>query len=91
VQKLIQLIGGYMVSFFLIMGLVLWALLALWPAFIARRKGYSFILFLIIALFISWLLALIIVFVLKDKNKTAETIAANQAAESALEKEENQS
>ena len=78
-------------TFFLIIGAVLWVLLALWPAFIARRKGYSFILFLIIALLISWLLALIIVFLLKDKNKTAESIAADQAAEAALEKEENKS
>ena len=78
-------------TFFLIMGALLWVLLALWPAFIARRKGYSFVLFLIIALLISWLLALIIVFILKDKNKTAEMVAANQAAEAALEKEENRS
>ena len=78
-----------MTSFFLIMGIVLWVLLALWPAFMARRKGYSFVLFLIIALFLSWLLALIIVLVMKDKNKTAESIAADQAAEAALAKEEN--
>jgi ABC-type Mn2+/Zn2+ transport system permease subunit len=70
------------------MGIVLWVLLALWPAFIARRKGYSFVLFMIIALLISWLLALIIVLILRDKNKTAESIAADQAAEAALEKEE---
>ena len=78
-------------TFFLIMGIVLWVLLALWPAFIARRKGYSFVLFLVIALLISWLLALVIVLILKDKNKTAEMVAANQAAEAALEKEESRS
>lgn len=78
-----------MTMFLIILGIVLWVLLALWPAFIARRKGYSFVLFLIIALFISWLLALIIILIMKDKNTTKESIANNKAAEDALEKEEN--
>lgn len=78
-----------MAAFLLIMGAVLWILLALWPAFIARRKGYSFILFLIFALLLSWLLALIVALILRDKNKSAESIADEKAAQAALEKEEN--
>jgi ABC-type Mn2+/Zn2+ transport system permease subunit len=78
-----------MTSFFVVMGIVLWVILAFWPAIIAKRKGYSFALFLIIALLVSWLLSLVIILVMKDKNQTAESIAADQAAEAALEKEEN--
>ncbi|HSW84984.1 MAG TPA: hypothetical protein VLF79_00005 [Candidatus Saccharimonadales bacterium] len=78
-----------MVSFFIVLGVALWIILAFWPSVIARRKGYSFILFLIIAILISWLLALIIVLFLKDKNETAKSRADDRAAEAELEKEEN--
>lgn len=74
--------------FFIVLGAVLWVILALWPAFMARRKGYSFLLFFILAVFISWLLTLIIVSFLEDKNETAASKAADRAAERALEKEE---
>lgn len=56
-----------MVSFFVILGMILWVTLAFWPAVMAKRKGYNFILFLLMAIFISWLLTLIIVLFLKDK------------------------
>lgn len=77
------------VSFYLILGIILWIIFAFWPAILARRKGYSFILFFLIALFISWLLALVIILVLKDKNQTPESLAADRAAEAELDKEEN--
>ncbi len=73
-----------------ILGIVAWFVLAFWPATIAKRKGYSFVLFLILAIFISWLIALIIALIMKDKNETAQERADDAAAEAALDKEENQ-
>lgn len=76
-------------GFLLVLGIVAWVVLALWPANVAKKKGYSFILFLLLALVISWLLALIIAFLLKDKNVTAQDEADDAAAEAALAKEES--
>lgn len=77
-------------SFFLVLGIALWVILAFWPAVIARRKGYSFALFLILALIVSWLIALIIALILKDKNETAQMRADDKAVDAILEKEESQ-
>jgi hypothetical protein len=55
----------------IILGIFLWVLVALWPAFIAKRKGYSFILFWVLGWFISWLLTLILVLLLPTKNQPA--------------------
>lgn len=79
-----------MYSFLAVLGVVLWIFLALWPAMMAKKKGYSFVLFFIISIFISWLLGLIIVLFLSDKNETAESREASAAAEKALDIEENQ-
>jgi len=59
---------------FVILGMVLWILLAFWPAMLAKRKGYSFILFLILSWFVSFIVTLIVVLILKDKN-SPQTIA----------------
>lgn len=75
-------------SFFLILGVLLWVVLAFWPAVMAKKKGYSFIIFLILAWFVSWLLTLIVVMFMKDKNQTPEDKADTKAAETALDKEE---
>lgn len=75
-------------SFLLVLGIIAWITVALWPAFIARKKGYSFILFWIISWFISFLLGLLLVLILRDKNETPQTRAADKAAEDALDKEE---
>jgi ABC-type Mn2+/Zn2+ transport system permease subunit len=56
--------------FFIILGIILWVALAFWPATIAKRKGYSFILFLIISWLLSWLVGLILALVVRDKNAT---------------------
>lgn len=72
-------------SYFAVLGIVAWVALALWPAFIAKRKGYSFVLFFIIGVFISFLLALIIAAVLKDKDPAVA--AADKAAEEDIERE----
>ncbi len=69
------------ISFVVILGIVLWVLLAFWPAIMARKKGYSFVLFALIAIFISFLLALVIVALLKDKNETAQDRADKKAVD----------
>lgn len=72
---------------FVILGMVLWILLAFWPAMLAKRKGYSFILFLILSWFVSFVITLIaVLFILKDKNIIAADRAANKAA---IESEKN--
>ncbi|HSX45655.1 MAG TPA: hypothetical protein VLG27_01460 [Candidatus Saccharimonadia bacterium] len=76
-------------SFFIILGIVLWVFIAFWPAFIAKNKGYSFILFLVLSWFVSFIITLIVVTLLKDKTMTKSDRAADRAAEAALEKEEN--
>ena len=53
-------------AFFIIMGVFLWILLAMAPAFIARKKGYSFLLFFLISLFFWWITLFVTIF-LKDK------------------------
>ncbi len=73
---------------FFILGVLLWVLLAFWPAMLAKRKGYSFILFLVLSWFVSFVITLIVVLFLKDKNMTASDRAADKAADAALEKEE---
>ena len=77
-------------AFIYVLGVILWVILAFWPAVIAKRKGYSFALFLIIALIISWLIALVIAILLKDKNETSSSRANEKAAEAIAEKQEKQ-
>lgn len=72
-------------SFFALLGIFAWVALAVWPAFIAKRKGYSFVLFFIIGVFLSFLIALIIAVALKDKDP--RVAAANEAAEEDIERE----
>ncbi len=76
-------------SFFIVLGIALWVILAFWPAVIARKKGYSFALFLITALFLSWIISLIVVLFLKDKTETAEQKADDIAVDAILEKQEH--
>ncbi len=52
--------------FFIILGTILWIALAFWPATIARRKGYSFILFFLISLLFWWITLFVTLF-MKDK------------------------
>lgn len=47
--------------------LFLWVLVALWPAMLAKQKGYSFWLFFLISLFFWWITLFVVLF-LKDKN-----------------------
>lgn len=76
-----------MSGFFVVLGIALWIFLAFWPAVMAKRKGYSFILFLLLAWVISWLLTLIVVLFLHDKNETAQQRADDKAVDEILDKE----
>lgn len=75
-------------SFVVILGVFLWIMFAFWPAFIAKQKGYSFILFLVLSWFVSFILTLLVAALLKDKTVTDEQKAADAAAEAAIEKAE---
>lgn len=76
-------------SFFLILGITAWIAVALWPAFIAKSKGYNFWLFFLISVFFSIIIALLVALLLHDKNETAEDKADEIAADEALEAEED--
>ena len=51
-----------------ILGLIIWILIALWPAHIARRKGHSWLLFFIFSLFF-FPAALITAFLVRDRRR----------------------
>lgn len=76
-------------SFLIILGVALWIAFAFWPALLAKRKGYSFIVFLLLSWFVSFLITLVVVLFLKDKTVTAADRAADKAAEAALERDES--
>lgn len=63
-----------------IIGIILWVLLAFWPAMLAKRKGYSFFLFLILSWFVSFAITLLAVLFLKDKNKISADQTINKTA-----------
>jgi len=79
---------GFGTSFILILGLAVWIVVAIWPAMIAKRKGYSFALFLSLAILFSFLISLIIALLLKNKNQTAKDRADEKAVNEELDKEE---
>ena len=47
---------------------VIWVLIAFWPARVARRKGHSFILFFIFSLFF-FPLALLVAYLVRDRTR----------------------
>lgn len=55
--------------------LFLWILVSLWPAFIAKRKGYSFILFYLLSLFF-WYITFFVAIIIKDKDTPITPAAA---------------
>jgi uncharacterized membrane protein YhdT len=54
-----------------IVGLIIWVLLAFWPARVAGRKGHSFIGYFILSLFF-FPLALIMAYVVQDRRVAAQ-------------------
>lgn len=76
-----------MYMFWVILGIVAWFAFALWPASIAKRKGYSFSLFLILGILTSFILTLIVAQLLKDKNETAQDRKEEREVEEVLTNE----
>ncbi|MFZ1301826.1 MAG: hypothetical protein WAQ27_04625 [Candidatus Microsaccharimonas sp.] len=74
-------------SFWLVLGIIAWVIIAFWPAQWAKNKGYSFFLFLILSWFVSFVLTLIIVALLRNKNETPRERADSQAVEEILDSE----
>ncbi len=74
--------------FYGLLGAVAWICLALWPANIAKRKGYSFTLFLLLGILVSFIIALIVAGLLKDKNQSAADKKAEKAVDKVLHKQE---
>lgn len=66
------------IVFFVTMGVVIWIALALWPAVVAKNKGYSFWLFLIASWFVSFIVTLIVALLLRDKTKPLPTTQQGQ-------------
>ncbi len=58
-----------------ILGVVLWVLVALWPARVAASKGRSFFLWFLMSLFFWWI-TLFVAYGLKDTNTPAAPSAA---------------
>jgi len=56
-----------------ILGLVLWVVIALWPARIAASKGRSFLLWFILSLFFWWI-TLFVALAMKDDRPTAAAV-----------------
>jgi ABC-type Mn2+/Zn2+ transport system permease subunit len=71
-----------------LLGIILWIILAFWPAIIARRKGHSFILFFLLSI-VFFFLSLVLALLVKDRTVTSADIAADKAAEKAIEKDES--
>jgi hypothetical protein len=70
-----------------ILGVIAWVLVAIWPARIASKKGYSFVLWFILSLFFWWITLFVAAFGLKDKTKTAQDIADEKAVDEIMARE----
>jgi ABC-type glycerol-3-phosphate transport system permease component len=51
-----------------VLAVVIWILIAFWPARVARRKGHSFLLFFIFSLFF-FPAALIVAYLVRDRTR----------------------
>ncbi len=51
---------------YLLLGIVIWVIIAFWPAMVAKRKGHSFILFFLLSL-VFFFLSLILAYVVEDR------------------------
>lgn len=61
--------------------LIVWIAIAIWPASIAKNKGYSFLLFFIISIPFWWI-TIFVALLLKDKTQgNAPTPPASPSAE----------
>jgi len=60
--------------------LVIWVALAFWPARVASRKGYSWLLFFIFSLFFFFI-ALLVAYLIKDRVLEAEEKVVEEISE----------
>ena len=75
----VSLLGFTISTIWAVILLIIWIALAFWPARVASRKGYSWLLFFIFSLFLFFI-ALIVAYVMPDK--VAEEVAeVEEAAE----------
>lgn len=73
-----------------ILGLIVWILIAIWPASVAFKKGHSFLGWFIISLFFWWITLFWVYFGMKDYTKTARDTTDEKAVDEVLEREEHQ-
>lgn len=70
----------------LLLGAILWIIIAFWPAMVAKRKGHSFWGFFLLSI-VFFFLALILAYAVKDRTETAKDRADDRAVERALDSE----
>lgn len=61
---------GWFSGFWLILGIVIWVAIAFWPARVAKRKGYSFLLFFLFSL-VFFFAALLVAYLMPRRNPPA--------------------
>lgn len=71
-----------------LLGIIVWVIVAFWPATVAKRKGYSFILFFLLSI-LCFFVSIIVAYAIKDKNMTKADKEADEAAERILDEQEN--
>lgn len=64
----ISLIGLTLSTIWAVILLFVWIAIAFWPARVAARKGYSFLLIFIISIPFWWITLFVVYFVLPNKN-----------------------
>jgi hypothetical protein len=57
-----------------LLGLIVWILIAFWPARVARRKGHSWLLFFIFSLFF-FPAAVIVAYLVRDRRREVLVVA----------------
>jgi hypothetical protein len=66
-----------------LLGVILWVIVAFWPAMVASRKGHSFLLYFLISI-IFFPLALVLAYTVKDRTLTAQDKADDKAVDASL-------
>ncbi len=67
----LEILSTTVTTIWLIIGILIWLALAFWPARVASRKGYSFLLFFLLSIIFSFLLILIIAYIMPRRNTPA--------------------
>ncbi len=70
-----SLLGFTLSTIWAVIVLIIWIAFAFWPARVAARKGYSFLLFFIFSLF-TFVISLIVAYMLPNKNAAGPAATA---------------